>query len=242
MTTTLTPAPRQPAQPTPEAAPSEHADARSGRARWPVFGALGAAAAFASTAVSMPSLEEDEYALGEPVLDKLDPARYRLGFLVGMVAVGLLFVAASGWKRWAEARAPQDLAARTIGQGLAATATVSMIFYGIMGSMGLYLDGGAEEGGISRSGQFVNYTLLDFGSLLAWWGAAVAAVCVAVLAFRKDRLLPRWMGIVTVPLLGLPLGTAIATSLPGLVGLVLPIWLVVISLGMVFSKTADAAA
>ena len=123
------------------------------------------------------------------------------------------------------------------------TATVNIIFYGIVGSMGLYLPGGVEETtGMGQEGLFVNHTLLDFGTLLGWWGAAVSAIAVAVLAFRKANLLPRWMGVVSVLLLVLPLGLAIGTSLPGLVGFFMPIWLLVVSLGMVFSKKAGAAA
>jgi hypothetical protein len=152
-------------------------------------------------------------------------------------------VGATGWARWAEARAPRDLAARMIGRGLAATTTVMIIFFGIVGSMGLYLTGGVEETtGLNDQGLYVNHVLLDFGVLLGWWGAAASAIAVAVLAFRRARLLPRWMGVVSVVFLVLPFGMAVGTSLPGLVGVFLPIWLAVISVGMVVSKTADAAA
>ena len=109
-----------------------------------------------------------------------------------------LFVAATGWKRWAEQRAPRDLAARTIGTALAATATINIIFTCLAGSMALYLPGGTDEGWLSREGIFVNYTLLDFGQLLGWWGAVVAAVCVATLSLRRNRVLPRWMGVVSI--------------------------------------------
>jgi hypothetical protein len=84
--------------------------------------------------------------------------------------------------------------------------------------------------------------MLDFGSLLGWWGVTMSAIAVAVLAFRKARLLPRWMGVVSVLLLVLPIGMAVGTSLPGLVGFFMPIWLLVISIGMVLSSKADAAA
>ena len=85
-----------------------------------------------------------------------------------------------------------------------------------------------------------NFTLLDFGALLGWWGAAVSALCVATLAFGRARALPRWMGIVSVVLLVPPFALAIGMALPGFVGLTLPIWLAIISVGMVFSRTADA--
>ena len=46
-----------------------------------------------------------------------------------------LLVASSGWKRWAERRVPDSLAGRTLGQGLAATATINVIFFCLMGAM-----------------------------------------------------------------------------------------------------------
>ena len=68
----------------------------------------------------------------------------------------------------------------------------------------------------------------------------MAAVCVATLALRRNRVLPRWMGVVSI-LLPLPaVALAVTIGLPGFVGLTMPIWLVVISIGMVFSKTARA--
>ena len=69
-----------------------------------------------------------------------------------------------------------------------------MIFTCLAGSMALYLPGGADDGTLSREGMFVNYTLLDFGQLLGWWGAVVGAVCVSTLALRRNHVLPRWMG------------------------------------------------
>jgi hypothetical protein len=82
--------------------------------------------------------------------------------------------------------------------------------------------------------------MLDFGQLLGWWGAVVAALCAATLGLRRHRVLPRWMGIVSLilPLPGLALAAAI--SLPGFVGLTMPIWLVIMSIGLVFSRTAEA--
>jgi len=213
---------------------------RTGRAKWPIFGAAGAVTGFVAVMVSMPSLTEDEYNSGVEVLDHLERGGYHAGFLLGLVSVACLLVAASGWKRWAERRVPDSLAGRTLSQGLATTATINIIFFCLMGSMALYLPGGTDEGWLSEESMLTNFTLLDFGALLGWWGAAVSAICVAALAFGKERALPRWMGIVSVVFLIPPFAMAIGMGLPGFVGLTLPIWLLVISVGMVFSRTADA--
>ncbi len=213
------------------------------RARWPIFGAVGALAGFLAVVASMPTLEEDDYTAGPEVVEKLSAGGYRIGFVLGLVAVGCLLVAAAGWRRWAEARAPRDLAARVVGQGVAATATVNIVFYGLTGAMGLYLEGGVEAAtGMNDQGLYVYHAMLDFGSLLGWWGVAMSAIAVAVLAFRRTRLLPRWMGVVSVLLLVLPVGTAVGVSLPGLVGFFMPIWLLVISIGMIASEKAQASA
>jgi len=213
------------------------------RAAWPLFGVAGAVSGFLAAMLAFPPLEEEDYTKGPEVIDQLSAGSYRVAFLCGMVAVGCLFVAAAGWRRWAEARAPRDLAARVVGQGIAATATVNIVFYGITGAMGLYLDGGVEDvTGMNDQGLYVFHALLDFGSLLGWWGVTMSAIAVAVLAFRRANLLPRWMGVASVVLLLLPLGMAVGTSLPGLVGFFMPIWLLVVSIGMAVSRKAAASA
>jgi hypothetical protein len=219
----------------------EHvASRRSSRPTWPIFGVVAGVTGWASAALSLTSVTEEQAQEGVGVLDHLSRGNYYASFLLGIVAFASLFVAATGWKRWAEQRAPRDLAARTIGPALGATATINVIFACLAGSMALYLPGGTDEGVLSRESLHVNYTLLDFGQLLGWWGAVVASLCAASLGLRRNRVLPRWMGVVSLilPLPGVALAAAV--SLPGFVGLTMPIWLVVISIGLVFSRTAEA--
>lgn len=213
---------------------------RSGRARWPIFGALGAITGFAALIVSMPTLTEDDYSAGVRVIDQLEPGGYHAGFVLGLVSVGCLLAASAGWKRWAERQVPDSLAGRTLAQGLAVTATINVIFTCIMGSMALYLPGGTDAGWLSDEAVFTNFTLLDFGTLLGWWGAAASAICVAALAFGRSRALPRWMGVLSVVLLFPPLAMAFGMGLPGFVGFTMPIWLLAISIGMIFSRSAEA--
>lgn len=242
MSTTLTPnnhlVERSGTQATHSVEPEEPTPA--GRAKWPIFGALGAVTGFAAVGASIPSLTEADYESGIRVIDQLEPGGYHIGFVLGLISVGCLLVAASGWKRWAERRAPDSLAGRTLAQGLAVTATINIIFTCLMGSMALYLPGGTDAGWLSDEAIFTNFTLLDFGTLLGWWGAAASAVCVAVLAFGKAKALPKWMGVVSVVLLFPPLAMAIGMGLPGMVGFTMPIWLLVISIGMIASRTARA--
>jgi hypothetical protein len=206
----------------------------TGGRRWPIAGIVAGVATIGSAQATLSSggLSKEEANLGVDLVPLLDRGGYHIGFVVGLVAIGSLMVAAAGWKRWAEDRAPRDLAARTIGQGLSLTATVMTIFVGFTGALALYLPGGTDEGWQPAAHLYNLYSMLDFGILLAWWGAAMSAGCVAVISLRKDRLLPRWMGIVSIVLLAMPLGLAAFTALPGLVGFFLPIWLVIVSIGM----------
>lgn len=115
-----------------------------------------------------------------------------------------------------------------------------MVFTALAGSMALYLPGGTDHGWLSNEAMFVNFTLLDFGSLLGWWGVTVAAISAATLAFGRQRLLPRWTGVAAVLLLLPAVAAAVLTGLPGLVGLTMPIWLTAVSIGAVFSRRIEA--
>ena len=119
-------------------------------------------------------------------------------------------------------------------------AGVHLIGTAAAGSMSLYLPGGPDEGWMSRDGLFVSYTLLDFGMLLSFWGVLVGAAAVATLSFGRNRVLPRWMGVVSVIACIPPIALGLGMALPGFPGLVMPIWLVVISIGMMVSRTARA--
>lgn len=209
------------------------------RRRWPLLGAVAGVAALAAAFIGMPAdLTEEDWSAGPEVVDVLNRGNYHIAFLVGLVSVGALLLASTGWKRWAERRAPDDIAARTIGPALASTAAINIIGYCLMGSMALYMPGGVDEGWLSREAMFVNFTYLDFGVLLGWWATVLAAGCVAALAFRSDRLLPRWMGVVSVIFMLPPVLMAIGMALPGMPGFTMPLWLTIISIGMVRSRIA----
>ncbi|NHC15258.1 hypothetical protein [Motilibacter deserti] len=228
----------------PTAAPSiaaHAAPAPSRRATWPLFGVLAGATSLAAGFVGLTgNYAEKGENKGLAILDEVNRGGYHVAFLLGLVSVASLLLASSGWRRWAEERAPRSLAARTIPQALAATAAINVIGYSLAGSMALYLPGGTDAGWLTPESMFVNWTYLDFGLLLGWWGGAVAAGCAAALSFGRSAVLPRWMGVVSILLLLPPVGMAIGMALPGMPGFTMPLWLIVVSIGMVFSKKAQA--
>ncbi|MET0459144.1 MAG: hypothetical protein ABW195_07845, partial [Ilumatobacteraceae bacterium] len=85
------------------------------RGRWPVFGIVAGITGLVSSMAVLSDISEEEVATGAGVLDQLDRVNYHVSFLLGLVGVASLFIAATGWRRWAEQHAPHDLAARTIG-------------------------------------------------------------------------------------------------------------------------------
>jgi hypothetical protein len=215
--------------------------ARIRAARWPIFGVVAGVTGWAAALTSISNgVSKEEANEGVGVIDHLSRGPYHISFVLGLVSIASLLYAAAGWRRWAEERAPRHLASRTIASALGATATMNILGTAMAGSMALYLPGGTDEGWLSRDAQFVNFTLLDFGQLFGWWGAMVAAGSVAALALPKRRVLPRWMGIVSVVLMLPAIVFAAATALPGFPGLVMPIWLVVISLGMMKARNGGS--
>ena len=218
-------------------ATDERADRR--RPTWPLAGVVAGGASLVGAMAGMPTITDEQYLEGVGLVDHLERGGYYVSFVLGMVGVAALFIAAAGWRRWAAHRAGDDLAAGTIATALQATATVNLIGYSMAGAMALYLPGGLDEGTTSHEQLLVNFAYLDFGTLFGWWGAVLAAGAVAVLAFRR-RLLPRWMGVTSAVLMAIPLAVGLLTALPGLPGLVMPIWLVAISIGMVLSRSAGA--
>jgi len=215
--------------------------ARSSRATWPLAGVVAGAAGLVASMAGLSSATEEQFLEGVGVVDHLERGGYHLSFLLGLVGTAALFVAAAGWRRWAAHRAGDDLAAGTIATALQATATVNIIGYSLAGALALYLPGGLDEGTMSDESLFVSFAYLDFGTLFGWWGAVLAAGCVAVLALRR-RILPRWMGVVSLVLPAIPVAFAAFTALPGMPGLVMPLWLIAISVGMARSRTAEASA
>lgn len=210
------------------------------RATWPLAGAVAGIASLVAAMAGMASITEEQYLEGVGVIGDLERGGYHVSFLLGLVGVAALFVAAAGWRRWAQHRAGDDLAAGAIATALSATATVNIVGYSLAGALALYLDGGMDGGTMSDEALFVNFAYLDFGTLFGWWGAVLAAGCVAVLALRR-RILPRWMGIVSAVAVAIPVGLAVFTSLPGMPGFIMPLWLVAISVGMALSRTAGAS-
>ncbi len=216
-------------------------DPDAGRARWPVYGVLAGVNGLVSSFMILGSgISEEDAQLGVGVIEKLERGNFRVGAVLGMLSIGFLFVTVAAWRRWLEQVAPDDLAARTIPTALAGIPILNVFFVSMAATMVLYLPGGTDAGWLSDDALFVNFSMLDFGPLLGWWGAMVAAISLTVMAFGSNPAIPRWMGVFSIAMLLLPVGMFLAIGLPGLVGFFGPIWLVVISFAQLLGTASKA--
>jgi hypothetical protein len=93
-----------------------------------------------------------------------------------------------------------------------------------------------DAGMFGREGLYIYYLLNDFGSFIGWLGVTVASGAVAWMALR-ERLVSRWIGVVSVlPVLAVVAMTG-GTGLPGFPGVVTPLWMVVAFTGMALGRS-----
>lgn len=211
----------------------------SRRPTWVLWGALAGAAGLVATLFTDQAsrLDPDDYLIGGAIVEKLESTPYHVGVVAGFVCVVALLFTAAGWRRWASRSAPDSLAARVVSMAFVSSAGAMMIGYGLKGSMAVYLPGGSDHEMMSQEGLYAIFMFLDLGSWMVWWGGTVAALSAVWLAFR-ERLLPRWIGVVSALFALLPLVVMAATGLPGLPALS-TIWLIIVSVGLALSRRFD---
>ncbi len=206
------------------------------RSRWPLYGAAAGLFGFAATIILDGRTSGDEVKLSHELFTDLEPAVYRLSMITGYIAVVLLLVLAASWRRRVEPRVPGSTAAHQVPFALMASAAGLTYGYAWKGALGLYLPGGVEEGSYDDQGLYVYFLLNDFGSFIGWLGVVAAAGAIAWMALR-ERTVSRWIGIVS--LLPVIQTTAMLAGLgvPGVQGLLAPIWLVVAGIGLTFGRS-----
>jgi hypothetical protein len=208
----------------------------TGRTRWPLYASAAGAFGFVATLVLDGRTAGSGVEISEKLFDDLSPLPYRLSMLFGYAAVVLLLVFAAHWRRVVEPRVTGSTAAHLVPLGLLASAAGLTYGFGWKGALGLYMPGGLEEDSYDTQGLYVYYLLNDFGSFIGWLGVVVAAGAVAWMGLR-ERTVSRWIGIVSViPVLQTTL-MLVGLGVPGVPGLLAPIWLVVVGLGLTFGRS-----
>lgn len=215
----------------------DHSDARE---MWALWGAAAALLGAVGHLFSQGKVTLEQRRTGEDVVGLLDRVGYHVGAVAGFLAVGCLLVVAAGWRRWGERRSADGLAGRVIPMALSASAGAMIIAYGIKGALAIYLPTGINQGEFPPEGLYTLFMIDDLVPFIAWWGVAVAAAGVAWLAFREKQL-PRWIGAASVIAFVLPTAFLGITGLTGFAGVVGPLWLLVISVGIARLRSGPVA-
>lgn len=183
------------------------------------------------------SLTPADRQLGQDVVELVERGPYHVGAVAGYLAIGCLLVLAAGYRRWSDGLRPDVLAARVLPAALVASVGAMIVGYGFKGMMAIYLPGGLNQNEYPLSGLYSLFMINDLAPFFAWWGVAIAAAAAAWLGLR-DRVLPLWIGIVSALAALAPLVFLAVTGLTGFAGVPTPLWLIIISLGLVFGKRA----
>jgi hypothetical protein len=212
------------------------AESTTGRPKWPLVGtAAGLLGYVATLALDGRTTGSSHVAMSEKLFEDLSPVVYRMSMIVGYVVVGLLLVFAANWRRHIEPRLSGSTAAHLVPLGLVASAAGLTYGYGWKGALGNYMPGGMEDKLFDTNGLYVYYVLSDFGTFIGWLGVIVAA-CGVIWMSLRERTVARWIGVFSIlPVLGATAGV-VAGGVPGIPGMVAPLWLVVTGLGLTFGR------
>jgi len=85
---------------------------------------------------------------------------------------------------------------------------------------------------------YVLFVINDTAPGFGWFGVIFAAALVAWMGLVQ-RALPRWLGAVSALAALVPLGVMVATGAVAIAGLIGPLWLVVASVGLIFSPAVS---
>ncbi len=204
---------------------------QSSRESWAWWGAAAGVLGAVGHLVTQPTITTADRSTGAEVVGLLDRAGYHVGALAGFLAIACVLMTAAGWRRWAERRALDNLAARLVPLALTASAGAMIIAYGVKGQLAVYLSGGINQGEFPPEGLYTLFMIDDLAPFFAWWGVAVAAAGAAWLSLRH-HLLPRWIGVVSSLAFVLPVAFLVITGLTGFAGIPGPLWLLVASAGV----------
>ncbi len=202
--------------------------------RWAFWGIGAGLLGIVATLVTDPitALTDAQKRQGAAVLGQISRSDFHLGAVAGFLAIGCVLAFAAGWRQWSERHGPPSSAARLVGMALVASAGAMIIGYGVKGPLAIYLPGGINSGSYPRSGLYSLFMLNDSAPYFAWWGVVVAAAAVAWLAFR-ERLVVRWVGVISVLAVLAAFGWLAATGLTDFGGVVGPAWLIIASIGLI---------
>ena len=203
------------------------------RSTWALWGAAAGLLGLATNTVLAQTIEEEVRTGSDvvAVVDALSRATYHVATITGFASVVCLLVFAAGLARWARGQASESLALRVAPAGLVASAGALVAAHGVKGQLASYLDGGFNEESYPAAGLYQYFLMDDLAGYVGWFGVTVALGAIAVLSLR-ERLVPRWVGVVCcVPVIVATLFLA-GFGFPGISGLISPLVLLVVGIGL----------
>jgi hypothetical protein len=207
------------------------------RSRWPFTGVAAGALGVAATLITDIHVPETAGRTSQGAVEEINRGLAHVGGVLGYLTVACLLVLAAAWRRRVEPAHPNSTAVHVVSGAITASAAALTLGYAWKLSMALYLPGGLNgtDGGFDQQGLYIYYVLNDFGPYIGWLGVVIAAGAVAWMSLR-ERLLSRWIGVLSVlPVLAVTaaVGAGAIAGFPGVVG---PLWMIVAFAGIAFSK------
>ena len=212
---------------------AQDVEVRRGTGTWALWGTAAGVLGVITNIVLSTSV--DDYKNQDTVIDGLSRSRYHAGAITGYLAAAALLLFAAGLWRWADRQASVSLALRAAPLALVASAGAMVAGYGVKGQLAEYLPGGLNADNYASDQLFVFFMLDDLAGYFAWSGVTIAAGCLAWLALR-ERLLPRWLGVVAALFTAAPLAYLLASGFTGFSGLVAPLFLVIVGTGLALRR------
>ena len=205
--------------------------------RWALWGIGAGGLGIVANMVTDPitALTDAQKLQGAAALGHVSRVEFQIGAVAGFLAVGCVLAFTAGWRQWSERQGPPASAARLVALALAASAGAMIIGYGVKGPLAVYLPGGVDAHTYPAPGLYSLLILNDSAPYFAWWGVIIAAAGVAWLAFR-ERLVVRWVGVVSVLAVLAAFAWLAATGLTDFGGVVGPVWLALASLGLALRR------
>lgn len=203
-------------------APSTQVETRS-PASWAWWGLAAAVAGLAGNFISTHGPLSDVRA--DQAVAAVDRASYHVGTVLGLTSFACLVLLAAAWRRWGAA---QGVTQQAIAPALTVTATLVLFSTGLRGAMSEYLPGGINADNFDDAGLYALFVVHDTAPWTAWWGVLMVAALVAFAALAGQTF-PRWLGVLSVAALAMPVAVMAGSGALAAAGFVGPIWLAVFS-------------
>ena len=205
------------------------------RSTWAFWGTAAGVAGVVANFVAQSDVTEADRKAGAAVMDQLERGSYHLGAVAGFTAVACLLFFAAGLRRWSERQASDSLPLRVAPLALVASAGALIASYGVKGQLASYLDGGFNDATYSPENLYTYFLIDDLAGYFSWWGVAVALGCLAWVSFR-ERLLVRWVGALAALGIVIPVGFLVLAGFTGFAGVITPVLLIPIGIGMAMRR------